>query len=78
MTLMEIKIDREVLELAGRCDWEHRCLTGEILSKPQPQMFGPERFLCHEPGLCARKFPFGSSFFCTCPVRRAIYDKYGK
>jgi hypothetical protein len=75
---MELQIDKEILDQAGQCDFDHRCLSGEILSDPQPQMFGPERFLCHEPEPCTRKFPFGNSFFCTCPVRQAIYDKYGK
>jgi hypothetical protein len=75
---MELQIDSEILNQAGQCGFDRRCLAGELSSDPQPQMFGPERFLCHEPGACAYKFPFGSGFFCTCPVRQAIYDKYGK
>jgi hypothetical protein len=75
---MELKIAREILDQAGQCAFDHRCLVGELLSDPQPQTFGPERFLCREPGPCAYKFPFGLSFFCTCPVRQAIYDTYGK
>jgi hypothetical protein len=74
---MEIKIAREVLELASRCGHAHRCLTGALCEVEVP-LIGPERFICHGGEPCAYKFPFGSSFFCTCPVRRAIYDKYGK
>jgi hypothetical protein len=74
---MELKIDREVLELADQCDRGHRCLTGE-LCEAEVVTVGPERFLCHDPVACAYKFPFGGSFFCTCPVRWAIYYKYGK
>jgi hypothetical protein len=48
------------------------------LSEPAQQLTGPRRFICHDPEPCAYKFPFGSKSFCTCPVRRAIYDKYGK
>ncbi|MFA6172131.1 MAG: hypothetical protein WC334_10970 [Kiritimatiellales bacterium] len=74
---MELKISREVLDLADRCSRGHRCLTG-IRSEPQVQLIGAKRFVCRDPEPCEYKFPFGSNFFCTCPVRQAIYDKYGK
>ncbi len=77
VTPMELKIAREVLDLADRCSWGYRCLTG-VLSEPQAQLIGEKRFICQEDGPCAYKFPFGNNFFCTCPVRRAIYAEFGK
>jgi hypothetical protein len=74
---MELKIASEVLRLADRCTQGHRCLNG-MLSEPLPQMSGPQRFICIDTAPCAYKFPFGNNFFCTCPVRRAIYDAYGQ
>ena len=74
---MELKIGREILELADRCSRGRRCLTCGV-SEPQAQVVGTKRFICHDPDPCAYKFPFGSNFFCTCPVRQAIYDTYGK
>lgn len=74
---MELKIAKEVLRLADRCNHEHRCLDG-ILAEPAVQMTGPRRFICFDTSPCAYKFPFGNNFFCTCPVRQAIYDDYGK
>jgi hypothetical protein len=74
---MELKIGKEILNLADRCIHGHRCLSG-IPSEPLAQMTGPQRFVCRDSGPCAYKFPFGDNFFCTCPVRRAIYDQYKK
>jgi hypothetical protein len=74
---MELKIASEILKLADRCSRGHRCLAGD-LSEPQAQLVGAKRFICHDGEPCAYKFPFGSNFFCTCPVRRAVYDTHGK
>lgn len=76
MPPMELKIPREILDRADRCAHEHRCLNG-MLSEPMPAVNGPQRFVCLDRAPCAYKFPFGNNFFCTCPVRRAIYDQYG-
>jgi hypothetical protein len=74
---MELKIAKEILELADRCSRGYRCTAGD-LSEPQAQVVGPRRFICHDSEPCAYKFPFGSNFFCTCPVRQAIYETYRK
>jgi len=74
---MELKIAREILDRADRCTHEHRCLNG-MLAEPMPHVSGPQCFICFDTVPCAYKFPFGSNFFCTCPVRQAIYDTYGK
>jgi hypothetical protein len=74
---MELKIDKEILNLADRCTHGHRCLNG-MLSEPTAQMHGPQRFVCIDTAPCAYKFPFGNNFFCTCPVRQAIYETHGK
>lgn len=74
---MKLKISEEVLKLADRCTHHHRCLSG-MLSEPTARMVGPQRFVCYESSPCAYKFPFGNNFFCTCPVRQAIYTDLGK
>jgi|GEM_PF-4993640 len=74
---MELKIGREILGIADRCSRKHRCLSGPW-SEPQAQVIGTKRFLCQDPDPCAYKFPFGTSFFCTCPVRQHIYETHGK
>jgi hypothetical protein len=77
---MEFLIAREIRQRADRCSRNYECLQGEasLQSEPEVQFTGPQRFLCREPDACAYKFPFGSTFFCTCPVRRAVFDAYGK
>jgi hypothetical protein len=74
---MELKISKEILALADRCSREYRCLKGELCG-PECQVAGSRRVVCHDPDPCAYKFPFGSNFFCTCPVRREIHNTYGK
>lgn len=77
MLRMELKIDKQILKRADRCGKGFRCLEG-ILCEAEVQLIGAKRFICHNSEPCTYKFSFGKSFFCTCPVRQAIYDKYGK
>ena len=74
---MNLEVSTEVLKLADRCTQGYRCLKG-TLAEPEVMLTGNPRFICHEPDPCAYKFPFGRTFFCTCPVRQEIYDVHGK
>jgi len=80
MALMKLQIDKEVLEQAGQCTKEHRCLSGkpEHLCEAEMQLIGDQHFICKDSNPCFYKEPFGGGFFCTCAVRRAIYKKYRK
>lgn len=77
---MKLEINQKIFDQADRCEKGHRCLSGrtEDLCEAEIQLFGDQRFLCKTPEDCAYKAPFGNSYFCLCPVRRAIYDKYGR
>jgi len=77
---MNFEIDQDILNQADQCIKNHRCLSGnpDDLCEAEMQLFGEQHFLCKSLDICSYKLPFGSSFFCTCLVRRAIYDKYGK
>jgi hypothetical protein len=77
---MKLEIDQEILDLSDRCTKDRRCLSGrpEDLCEAEMKLFGDQHFICKNRDICSYKLPFGSSFFCTCPVRRAIYDQYGK
>jgi hypothetical protein len=72
---MELEIEQMLLDRADRCANAFRCLRG-ILSDAEPQLTGRQRFVCRDPYPCAYKIPFGSSFFCNCPVRAAIFEKH--
>ena len=80
LSRMEFFVDQEMQKLADRCPRRYECLQGEpfLLSEPEPQLTGPQRFVCNARDACAYKFPFGSNFFCTCPVRRAVFEAYEK
>jgi len=77
---MKFDIDQEVLDQADQCTKNHRCCSEnpEDLCEAEVQFIGEQRFVCKNQGICSYKLSFGSSFFCMCPVRRAIYDQYGK
>jgi len=77
---MKLEIDQEILNGADQCTQNRRCCLGrpEDLSVAAIKIIGEQRFICKIPDICSYKLSFGSSFFCTCPVRRAIFDKYGK
>lgn len=72
---MEFEIGQDVLSRADRCVNSFRCLNG-VLCEAEAQLFGQQRFICHDANPCAYKVPFGCNFFCTCPVRRAVFEKY--
>lgn len=77
---MKLEIDQEVLAKADQCTKNFRCCSGapEDLCEAELILTGEQFFVCKSPDICAYKLPFGTGFFCTCPVRRAIYDKYGQ
>ncbi len=77
---MKFEIDQAVLDKADKCTKNHRCRSGnpEDLCDAEVQFIGKQRFVCKNPDICSYQLPFGSSFFCMCPVRRAIYEQYGK
>ena len=74
---MKLEIPLEIIQQTTNCKKQFACLTHpETLCKlhqpPAPVLFleAPARKYCHY------KLSFGNEFYCNCPTRRAIYEKY--
>jgi len=73
-----INISNEVRMLATKCTKKHSCLCGES------DFCGVEKCVnnavlfikCKQNASCPYQIFFGNDFICSCPVRKAIYDKY--
>ncbi len=75
---MEIEIPDDVIKLATKCTKNFSCLYGdtERLCKVEYCVSDTVHFIkCLEP-TCSYKVAFGSGDFCTCPIRKEIYNRY--
>lgn len=73
-------IPLQMLHEADRCTEEHACLT-----RRDYQICGIKlsiednaRMVCGTKNECPYNSKIGSNYVCTCPVRHAIYRKYGE
>lgn len=75
---MEIKISDDVIKSATKCTKNFSCLSGDIerLCKVEYCVSKTVHFIkCLEPD-CSYKVVFGDGNFCTCPIRKEIYNHY--
>lgn len=76
---MKIEIDQKVLDATKACDKDFICLNGS------PACFCPVK-LCVDGQIhfveyvedrrCRYRMQFGSGYFCACPTRKEIYNRY--
>ena len=76
---MGIEIDSTIIEQATACEKSLSCLTGtfEGLCRVVRCVSGTVHFIECEEGLyCRYQVSFGEGFFCDCPVRKEIHNRY--
>ena len=76
---MDYQVSDEAHSVATKCDKGFSCLKRERkdLCKVDFYIKGKVYFVkCLNEGYCPYKHPFGSSFFCSCPVRKELFDKH--
>jgi hypothetical protein len=69
----------ETLQEATKCCKHHACLTQEDyrLCGITISTEHHARMVCGHENACAYSSRIGNQFVCTCPVRHAIFRKYG-
>ena len=79
MVLMILKIDDAIIKKTTRCNKDFSCLSDnrKELCRVTRTVENKVHFVeCHDTESCSYRLAFGESFFCTCPVRKDIYDTY--
>jgi hypothetical protein len=76
---MKFKVNDSIIKKTTKCEKDFSCLYEErkelckVTRKVEDKVYFVE---CQETESCSYRLPFGNSFFCTCLVRKAIYDEY--
>jgi len=74
---MKLEIPLEIINETTHCTKNFVCLEQPETLCKLDHLFGKCLILENPPSLdCHYKTSFGSKFFCSCPTRRAIYDRY--
>lgn len=76
---MNIRISDEIKSSATSCTKDFSCLSPEKkdLCKVKKCVDEKVHFIeCNEHEYCTYKISFGTEFFCSCPVRKEIYNKH--
>ena len=79
MVLMIFKVDDSIIKTTTKCEKNISCLSEKreelckVTHKVEDEVYFVE---CQDTESCSYRLLFGYSFICTCPVRKAIYDKY--
>jgi hypothetical protein len=73
-------IPLEILKEAKRCTKHHACLTDEDYQLCGIRITTEHhaRMVCGKGSDCPYSSRLGDKIVCTCPVRHAIYRKYGE
>lgn len=77
---MAFIIPREIVGQARRCDFDHCCLDAEGTCRCRIVESPGDEAVCvagNRPTLCGYRKAFSDCHICTCPVRVAIYRRYG-
>ena len=78
---MKIKIPDELLEITENCNKLFGCIENDkhVLCKVKYCVDNKVYFIeCLHNDKCDYQISFGTSYFCSCPVRKEIYNKYKK
>jgi hypothetical protein len=76
---MAFKIDKSTLKITTKCKKENSCLSKERkdLCRVEHCVEGEIHFIeCLNKKPCDYQKSFGSSFYCSCPTRKELYNKY--
>lgn len=77
--MAKLKINKEILEETKDCSKDFSCLSsgGKGLCKVKERIGEELHFIGYlDTSYCNYKNSFGSSYMCTCPTRKEIYDMY--
>ena len=73
---MNNKIDKKTIDETA-CEKSFECLTNpDSLCKVTTCIKGEVHFLECSEKECKFKTPFGDDYFCSCPVRKEMYNRY--
>ena len=78
---MKIEINEDIIKAATKCEKGFSCLSDNLEEscKVEYCVSNTVYFVkCLSAAHCSYKEPFGEGYFCTCPIRKEIYDKYKK
>jgi len=76
---MKIEIDKDIVSKAILCEKNFDCLKNENhdFCKVEFSCSSEVHFInCLEDNFCVYKKVFGDSFYCSCPIRKEINNKY--
>lgn len=76
---MKIEIPLEVINKTKQCQKEFSCLSQPVekLCKiERDPVFNNFFFRCVTAAPCSYKIPSDNGYYCVCPTRIAIYEKY--
>jgi transcription elongation factor Elf1 len=76
----KLKVDEETLKKTDRYPKDFSCLSsgGEDLCRVKESINEKIHFVeCKDLSHCDYRASFGDSYFCTCPTRGEIFNKYG-
>ena len=76
---MLIELDREILQKTTDCDKDFQCLSNEnqIYCKVSQCISNVHFVKCSIENYCYYELSFENEHICTCPTRKAIFNKYG-
>ncbi len=78
---MKIEIDDDVIKATTKCEKSFSCLADnlETSCKVEYAVSNTVHFVkCLSGTHCSYRISFGYDYICTCPIRKAIYEKYKK
>lgn len=76
---MKLHVSDEARKGASACKKNHACLNGKPETMCPVERFADKKVLfvqCKNEERCAYKRPFGEGYFCSCPVRKELYESY--
>ena len=77
----KIEIDEETIKNTTECEENFSCLKSDDhkLCEIEFTVSNRVHFIkCNSELPCKYQHPFGDVFFCSCPVRKEIFNKYKK
>lgn len=77
---MKYDLPQDIIDKASQCKFEFSCLNPETPRRCSVEsvVLGTAVFVKkNDDNFCNYNLPFGYSHICTCPVRKALHEKYG-
>lgn len=77
---MEIEVDEKTISKANQCHKNFDCMKSDkqVCCKVENCISRKVHFIAYaDNNYCSYKLSFGSSYMCTCAVRKEIFNMYG-